>query len=109
MYREGLIIKMINDSNNNYIVNAAKLKQGLLAIFALVKKPNYDQILKLIDKLSQPVEFKTEAIDELLHNVYEQDKWYENLQNAIGDKVRYRINLIEKSQIELEKIRKIVI
>jgi hypothetical protein len=38
------------------MISVKKLKQGVLAIFALCKKPNYDQILKLIDSLAQPNE-----------------------------------------------------
>jgi hypothetical protein len=36
------------------MVDVEKLKQGILAIFALCKKPNYYQILKLIDTLAHP-------------------------------------------------------
>jgi hypothetical protein len=36
------------------MIDVEKLKQGILAIFALCKKPNYYQILKLIDTLAHP-------------------------------------------------------
>jgi hypothetical protein len=61
---------------NDKMISVEKLKQGVLAIFALRKKPNYDQILKLIDSLAQPV--KTEAIEEVIIERKRQDeKWGE--------------------------------